>query len=250
VTLWGLPLAILGLAPSAATAFVALFLVGIGNALEDGSMFILIPRLVGPAHAPMTLGALELVVFVGIGVGALTAPAFAEWPGTTSILAVDGVLLVVLAACYVPTSRRIDHSMPKPGADLSLVRGCPIFAPLPLITVERLLASATRATYPAGAAVITQGEHGDTFHLIAEGAAAVTVDGRAGATLSRGDGFGEIALLHDVPRTATVTALGALTTLNFAREDFLVAVTGDPASLGYARSLAAQRLSGRAASTK
>jgi predicted MFS family arabinose efflux permease len=99
VALWGLPLAVLGLAPSSAAAFVALFFVGVGNAVEDGSMFTAIPRRAGPAHAAMALGALELVVFGGVGTGAITAPALARWLGTTHLLAVDGGLLIVLAAC-------------------------------------------------------------------------------------------------------------------------------------------------------
>jgi CRP-like cAMP-binding protein len=60
--------------------------------------------------------------------------------------------------------------------------------------------------------------------------------------LGRGDGFGEIALVQDIPRTATVTAVGSLRTLNFARADFLAAVTGNPTSLGSARGLALDRL--------
>jgi MFS family permease len=242
VALWGLPLAVLGVAPSPATAFVALFVVGSGNALEDGSMFTLIPRAVGPARAAMALGALELVAFGGTGIGAVVAPALARWPGTTAVLAVDGCVLVVLAACYAPVAARLDATMPQPAGELELVQASPIFTPLPLITVERLAASASREVHPDGTRVITEGEPGDTFYLIAEGSAAVTVHGAARPALGRGDGFGEIALLQDVARTATVTAVGSLVTLGFSRREFLAAVTGNQASLGSVRGLADERL--------
>jgi MFS family permease len=242
VALWGLPLAVLGVAPSPATAFVTLFVVGIGNALEDGSMYTPIPRVVAPAQAATALGALELVAFAGIGIGAVTAPALAAWPGTTSVLAVDGGLLVVLAVSYTPGALRLDRAMPQPGPAVELLQGSPIFAPLPLITVERLAASASREEHADGTPVITQGEPGNTFFLIAEGSAAVTVNGRPRPGLGPGDGFGEIALLHDRLRTATVTAVGTLTTFTFTRREFLAALNGNHASLAFARGLTLDRL--------
>jgi CRP-like cAMP-binding protein len=104
------------------------------------------------------------------------------------------------------------------------------------------VAAASREVYADGTPVITQGDPGDSFYLIADGSAAVTVHGASRPALGRGDGFGEIALLQDIPRTATVTADGALTTLNFARAEFLSAVNGNQASLGSARGLAGDRL--------
>ncbi len=242
VALWGVPLAVLGLAPSTPAAFVALFFVGFGNALEDGSMFILIPRLAGPAHAAMALGALEVVVFTGVGLGAVTAPAFVSWPGTTQVLVVAGAVLLVLAVAWTADAVRVDRTTPLPGAELALVQTSPIFAPLPLITVERLVASARREVHPDGTRVIVEGERGDRFYLIEDGTAAVTVHAGPRPAIRRGEGFGEIALLQDVPRTATVIAAGGLTTLSFAREDFLAAVSGNQASLGLARGLAGDRL--------
>jgi MFS family permease len=147
-------------APSPATAFVTLFVVGIGNALEDGSMYTPIPRVVAPAQAATALGALELVAFAGIGIGAVTAPALAAWRGTTSVRAVNGGVLVVLAVCYTPGALRLDSVMPQPGLVVELLQGSPIFAPLPLITVERLAASAFRDEHADGTPVITEESRG------------------------------------------------------------------------------------------
>ncbi|TWP35732.1 cyclic nucleotide-binding domain-containing protein [Leekyejoonella antrihumi] len=243
VALWGLPLVALGLWPTTATAYVALGVVGLGNAIEDSAAFTLIPRVVGPRVAPAALGALELVVFAGVGLGAIAAPGLAHTPGTLPILLVAGVLLVLLAACYAPQGLRIDRSTPEPGPDLALVQAFPVFQPLPLVTVEQLFATARRASHQDGDRVVVQGEPGETFYLIASGAAAVTVDGEPRPALGRGDGFGEIALLRSVPRTATVTASGALETLAFDRAEFLSAVGGNPASAERAELLAVVRIS-------
>ena len=85
--------------------------------------------------------------------------------------------------------------------------------------------------------VMREGELGGHYQLIVEGSAAVTVRGIARRTLSPGDGFGEIALLRNIPRTATVTTIEPLRTLALQRDDFLAAVTGHPASAVTAEAL-------------
>lgn len=242
IALWGLPLVVLALWPTAVIAYLAMFVVGVGNAVEDGALFTLVPRVVGPRKAPAALGALELVVFAGAGIGAIAAPGLSRRVGTLPILLVAGALLMALAASYAPRCVRMDRSTPEPGPDLDLLQAFAVFRPLPLVTVEQLLVSATRRRYAGGERVVTQGEPGDVFHLIASGEAAVTVDGRPRPTLRRGDGFGEIALLHDVPRTATVAASGPLETLAFDRTDFLAALSGNASSAAHAELLARTRL--------
>ena len=243
IALWGLPLVALAAWPTVATAYAALCLVGVGNALEDGAAFTLVPRVVGARLAPAALGALELVIFAGVGLGAVVAPGLSQVPGTLPILLVVGLLLVVLAACYAPSCARLDRSAPEPGPDLWLVQSFPVFQSLPLVTVEQLLAASRREGYDDGEQVVVQGEPGDSFYLIASGDAAVTVDGVPRPMLRRGDGFGEIALLRSAPRTATVTASGPLETLAFDRADFLAAVGGSAASAERAELLATARLS-------
>ena len=108
---------------------------------------------------------------------------------------------------------------------------------------ELLAAEIEPHQFPAGAVVMRAGEAGDQFHLIVEGSAAVSVQGAPRPSLHRGDCFGEIALLRDIPRTATVTAEQPLRTLALGREEFLTAVTGNSTSTAAAGALAAQRLS-------
>jgi CRP-like cAMP-binding protein len=100
-------------------------------------------------------------------------------------------------------------------------------------------------TVPAGDTVVRQGDHGDRFYVIAEGEAGVTVDGEERPALSGGDGFGEIALLRDVPRTATVTARTDLELLALERDDFIAAVTGHAPSSEAAGAVIGARLTSR-----
>ena len=92
---------------------------------------------------------------------------------------------------------------------------------MPLMSLERLAASLTEVRLPAGATVIRVGEPGDRFYVIGEGQVGIE-----GKTFGPGSSFGEIALLRDVPRTATVTAVTDVVLLALEREEFLAAVTG------------------------
>ena len=133
--------------------------------------------------------------------------------------------------------------MPPPDPQAGLLITLPMFAPLPLAITDLLAAEIEPRQFPASTVVIREGEPGDHFYLIIEGSATVSVHGAPRPSLHRGDCFGEIALLRDTPRTATVTAEQPLHTLALGREQFLTAVTGNPTSITAADELAAQRLS-------
>jgi CRP-like cAMP-binding protein len=133
--------------------------------------------------------------------------------------------------------------MPAPGPETALLYHLPMFAPLPLAVTDLLAAEAEPRQFPAGAVVMREGEPGDRFYLITDGAAAVSVHGAPKPSLGRGDCFGEIALLRGIPRTATITAERSLHTLTLSRDEFLTAVTGNSTSMAAADALAARRLS-------
>jgi CRP-like cAMP-binding protein len=94
----------------------------------------------------------------------------------------------------------------------------------------------------AGTTLVAQGEAGDAYWLIADGAAEVVRDGRMLRRLGRGEGFGEIALLEDRPRTASVVATDGVELLRLPRDAFLDAVGGTPASARAADRLVTDRL--------
>ena len=89
----------------------------------------------------------------------------------------------------------------------------------------------------AGTIVIRQGEIGDRYYAIADGEVRVEIDGRFVRTMARGEGFGEIALLRSVRRTATVTAVSAVTLLEIDKDAFIVELTGHAPSTAAADSI-------------
>src|SRR5258708_5977625 len=241
--LWGLPLVFLALTPAAALAYLALLVVGIGNAVVDVAAFPMVPRLAGPRPGGKVLGALEFVALAGLTAGSILTPQLLHALGVRGTLALLGGGLAGLALAHAVRFRRLDRAMPAPGPEVELLRNLPMFAPLPLAVIDLLAAEPGPRPFPARAGGMREGEAGDRFHLIVDGSAAVSVQGAPRPSLHRGDCFGEIALLRDIPRTATVTAEQPLRTLALSREDFLTAVTGNSASKAAADTLTAQRLS-------
>jgi CRP-like cAMP-binding protein len=157
---------------------------------------------------------------------------------------------LLLPLAVVPTWRRlteIDATARVATEPLELLRAIPIFSPLPAPVLERLASLAAEAHVPALSAVFEQGEAGDRFYVIAEGAAAVEINGRQTSTVGPGGFFGEIALLRDIPRTATVRAIDNLRLYALERDDFIAAVTGHAPSREAADSLVASRFQAVAA---
>jgi len=117
-----------------------------------------------------------------------------------------------------------------------------MFRPLPMPATDELALHLDRLDYAAGEEVVVQGEHGDRFYVIEDGEADVIGDGPLIRTLRSRDGFGEIALLHDLPRTTTVRARTPLRLYALDRHHFLSAVNGYESSEREADALALDRL--------
>jgi len=241
---WGVGVIAVSGAPTAAAAFGALVLVGIANAFQDAPAFVLMPRILGPELAGRALGAFELVVMTGMGAGALAAPGLADLFGVRTSLLVLGTALVALAAAYAGPFAVIDRTMPRSRPEAALLRATPIFAPLPLVVIEQLALEVEKQQYADSEVVMREGDPGDRFYLVVEGSAAVSVGGVPRPSLGPGAGFGEIALLRGVPRTATVAAAGPLQVLSLPRDRFLSAVSGNQVSAEQAESMATRRLAG------
>lgn len=240
--LWGLPLVWLALTPNAAVAYLALVVVGVGNAIEDVGLFTLLARSASPRSGGRVLGAAEFVIQAGLGAGSVAAPALLHSLGIRGTLALAGGGLSLLALIHVRRFARFDQAVPAPGQEVDLLRGLAMFAPLPLAVIELLAGDLQPHDFPAGTVAMREGEVGDLFHVIVTGSAAVSVRGEARPPLAPGDCFGEIALLRGIPRTATIVADQSLRTLALDRETFLVAVTGNRVSSAEADALATRRL--------
>ena len=174
------PWPILALGPAAALAYLALVVVGIGNAVVDVACFTLVTRLAGPRTAGKVLGALEFVALAGLATGSILTPLLLHAFGVRGTLALLGGGLAGLALAHAVRFRRLDRAMPAPGPEAGLLRNLPMFAPLPLAVTELLAAEIEPRQFPAGAVVMREGEPGDHFYLIVEGSAAVSVQARPG----------------------------------------------------------------------
>ena len=162
--------------------------------------------------------------------------------GIRAALISTGLVLPVVVVALSRALLALDRPDPAVAERAALLRAHPIFQPLAEGTLEQLARALKPVALVSGAAVIRQGDHGDRVYVVVSGDLDVEVDGRAGARLGAGDVFGEIALLRDVPRTATVRAATAAEVLTLGRDEFLAAVTGHPASAAEADLVVATRL--------
>ncbi|MBD0328770.1 MAG: MFS transporter [Thermoleophilia bacterium] len=240
--LWGVPLALLALSPTLAVAAAMFVLVGIGNTLVDVAGITLMQRAVREDVLARAFGVLESILLASLGFGLLVAPLLDSLLGTRGALAASGLPLAVLAVVFSRSVAAFESAAPSRARELALLRAVPPFAPLPPAALETLAARLGRETYRAGAAIVRQGEAGDRFYVVAEGELDVHVDGRPAPRLKTGDSFGEIALLRDVPRTATVVAATDVELYALARDDFLAAVAGYAESAEAASAVVAARL--------
>jgi MFS family permease len=236
IALYGIPLILVGAVASTPVALVALAVIGIGNSLVDINALTIMQRAVPDDVLARALGVLEGVLLGSIGVGALLAPLLIDAAGIRTALVVTGILLPVLALLAAARLRSIDRATTPPSA-LALLERVDLLAPLPPATLQHLASSLAEVRLPAGEVVIRTGDAGDRYYVVAEGD--VEIEGR---TFGPGEGFGEIALLRDVPRTATVTTLTPVVLLSLDREEFLAAVTGHGQAHAAAESVVAARL--------
>jgi hypothetical protein len=192
-------------------------------------------------------GLVEGLTFAGLAIGAVLVPVLVHLGGNPLALLGVAAVLPLAAAGGGRALLSLDAQAPVPVVQIALLRSTPLFAELPAPALEGLAAALTPAEVPAGEAVIRQGEQGDTYYLIAAGHFDVVQDGRLLRRCGRGDGVGEIALLHAVPRTASVVARTDATVYKLAREPFLTAVLGHAATERQAHTIASDLLTADAA---
>ena len=236
VALCGMPLMLIGVSGSTLVTFAALAIIGLGISLVDISAITIMQRTVPNAVLGRALGALDAILLGAIGIGALLTPLLIHVVGLRAMLIGTGVLLPALVLVMAAALRSLDRRAPAP-PHLALLRAVDILEALPEATLERLASSLREVLLPAGSIVIREGETGDLFYVIGEGEVEV-----AGRTLGAGDSFGEIALLRDVPRTATVTATTDVLLYTLGRDVFIAAVTGHEPVHAAAEAVIAARL--------
>jgi hypothetical protein len=241
IFIWGVPIALVAIWPNQAFVLVLLAVVGIGNTIVDVSGMTLLQRSAPDDVLARVFGVLESVLLLAGALGAVAAPLLLNWLGTRGALIVAGSLLPLVVIPAWPRLNAIDRAAEVPVERLELLRANPIFAPLPASTLEQLAHALEEVPASVGEEIVRQGEPGDRFYLIKHGGFDVYVDGEPVQSLETGDSFGEIALLRNVPRTATVRARTEAVLYALDRRHFLAAVTGFGPSLSAAEGIIGMR---------
>jgi len=217
-------------------------LIGVANVFDDAGVYSALQRVIPSRLIGRALAMRRAVLLLSMGLGSIVAPLLIDAWGARGALITTGLLLVAIVALSVPSLTIIDHRISEPGPDLALLRQVSFFAPLPFALVEHLASELRSATYEPGDVIIQDGQPGERFYMIAAGRARVCKDGKELRQMGTGESFGEIALLRQVPRTATVIAVTSLQARTLTREEFLAAVTGNAASAEGADEVVSARL--------
>jgi len=242
IVVWGLPIAFIGLVPTVAVAVAAMVVIGISNTVVDASTNTMLQRMIPEEMRGRVYGVLESVVVLSIAAGSLLAPLLLDQFGMEVALIVTGLVLPVVAVFSRSGLARIDEEFKPPVRRLELLDGADIFSPLSASIREGIAHSLQPVSASAGEEVITQGEEGELFYLIDSGLVEVFEDGVKVREEGPGEYFGEIALLREVPRTATVRAIEETELLALDRDEFLDSVARNPASTESAENIVATRL--------
>jgi hypothetical protein len=239
---WGVPIVLVAPRPELVAALVLMAVVGASNSVEDVAGFTLLQRAIRDDALSGVLGLIWGAAMGALALGSVLAPILVKELGARSAFVLVGFLLPVLAIAGFRRMRALDVEV-APSRQQQLVDGVPMFGPLSLAAKERLAAKLLPLELPEGAAIVRAGEVGDRFYLIDSGTVRVGLeDGEKES--GPGDYFGEIALLRDVPRTATVTAASVARLYTLERADFLAAVTGHALAEAAAHEVVEARLAG------
>ena len=240
---WGLPIALVAPRPDLALALVLLAIVGAANSVEDVALFTLIQRIVPDEILTRVLAVVWSVAMGAVALGSVAAPALVEAAGPRRALVIVGAILPLLTLLSWRGLVEIDKTVAAPTAELALIDAVPMFAPLSIAAKEYMARRLVSVPVSAGDVVIRAGDPGERFYIVSDGEFDVLADG-ADRKMGGGDYFGEIALLRDVPRTATIRAVvdGQLYALE--RADFLAAVTTHSAARVAGEAVVEERLTG------
>jgi len=135
-----------------------------------------------------------------------------------------------------------DRDVSTLGQRAARLRALDLFATLGGAELERLARGLVALRYLSGAAIIREGDQSDYFYIVVTGEVEVDRGGRVVAVRGPGEYFGEIALLHGIPRTATVLARTVVSLYALDGTSFVAAATADANSRRVAAAVVAERL--------
>ncbi|HEU5083515.1 MAG TPA: MFS transporter [Acidimicrobiales bacterium] len=225
VVAWAAPLLLMAAVPELWASVVAMITIGLANAVVDVSAFTVVQRLAPDEVMGRVFGAMESTLIASMALGSLAMPLLISTVGLRAGLVVIGAGVTTVALLALPRLRQVDRVALAPEG-LELLRSLSMLAPLSQRVLERLARSSEVHRYPAGSTICAEGDDGERFFVIEEGEVVVSVGGEEIGRMPAGAAFGEIALLRDCPRTATVRALTDVVCRTLSKDDFVPAVTG------------------------
>jgi MFS family permease len=227
----GAAFAIIGAPVSALAAPALVVVAGTGLTVMDVAGRTILQRTIDDKVLARVFGILEGLAMWALALGSVLVTAVVAFTGLQGSLLVFAAVLPALIALAWPALKELDQRAVVPTRALALLGRLRMFEALHPPVMEALARHASWVTVPAMTPIIREGEHGDRFYVLDSGAVTVSKDGRFLRRLAApGDSFGEIALLRDIPRTATVVADEPTVLLVLDRPSFLSAVTGNPAA--------------------
>jgi CRP-like cAMP-binding protein/MFS family permease len=226
VVLWAVPIAGLAFATQAAIAWVCALLAGIAGTVAQAAGDTVLQRATPDRLMSRVLGAYEALTGTAYMVAALVPAILIGSLGARTVLVLGAAVAPVVVICGWARLLQLDRDLDVDDERLKLVAGIPWLHTGSLAEQDRLATLLEEESAPAGDVIIFQGETGVRFYILQSGAARVLVDGREVGRLRPADWFGEVALLSDIPRTATVQATEDSVLLSLADEDFHRALAG------------------------
>jgi len=228
----------LGASTMLVTTLLMLPIAGIARSLLDVSGRMLLQRCAPQDALASVFAILEVLSGIGMLCGSVMAQVLIAQGGARSALFGVAIFFVLVILVTAPGLRHVEEHADAPVVQIRLLRVTSLFGSLPGPVLESLARGSEMIDFPSGATIIRQGEPGDHYFVIARGTVEVSVDGGRVRSIGRPAGFGEIALLANLPRTATVTTLEPVSVLAIERTHFLAAVTGHDESARIAWVLA------------
>jgi MFS family permease len=242
LVVWGAPLAIVGLIPLPALALLLFVVCGAGRSVMDVAGRTLLQRVTPNAVLGGVLGSLEGLHDLMLALGSIAVPILIALVGSRGAIILTGLWLPIIVLATWRLVVEADAHAVVHVRELDRLRALPMFAPLPPPTIEWMAAHLRELDVATGTSIIREGQPGDRFYIVDRGACEVAIGERSIRRLGPGDGFGEIALLRRVPRTASVWATEPTALLTLDRQSFLRAVTGHVGSRAVADDLVERHL--------
>ncbi|HYO31968.1 MAG TPA: MFS transporter [Nocardioidaceae bacterium] len=229
-----LPTLVFLVAGNPVLAFVIQIVRGAGTLVVDVLAVTALQRSLPNDLLARVFGAFNAFLLAAILLGAVVAPVLIEQVSLDAALWFSGLAIPVLCLLGWPVLRRMDRESVARDALLApkvkLLAACNLFADVSAGGIDQLAGASTEVTVEAGQSVVREGEPADAFYVVAEGRLSVTARGESDTVetlndLSAGDYFGEIGLIEQIPRTATVTPTTKTVLLRIDGSAFLEALT-------------------------